>query len=144
MITFLETSSDLLMKEKNMVQPALPTMVKIATGNRGHQALPRGEPMPEGPPALPPGLEGRQLELWHDLVRMCFWLREPDSHKMAAWCKLQADFEPNWRKWPATTWAVWRVLGGELGLDPSSRARMGMVKRGQKAETTADKFFRAA
>jgi hypothetical protein len=133
------------MKDKDMVQRVVPTMVKIATGNRGHQALPRGEPMPEGPPVMPDGLEGKEVELWNDLVRICFWLKEPDSYKMAAWCRLQADFmTKNWRKWSASNWQIWRVLGGELGLDPSSRARMGMVKRGQKAETTADKFFRAA
>lgn len=144
MLTFLISSTDREQTDPQMAQHALPTLLKQATGNRGHHPLPKGEPMPEGPPVRPDGLEGKELELWDDLVRMCFWLKEPDSAKMAAWCKLQADFMPNWRKWSGQTWTIWRVLGGELGLDPSARARMGMVKRGQKADTVADKFFRAA
>lgn len=122
----------------------LPTLVKIATGNRGRQAMPVGEPIAEGPPVMPVWLEGRQVQLWADLCRMCHWLREPDSAKMGAWCRLQADFETEWRKWQPQTWTLWRVLGSELGLDPAARAKMGMVKRGQKAETVADKFFRVA
>src|SRR4051812_33013691 len=93
----------------------VPTELKIATGNRGRQALPRDEPKPEGTPALPTWLEGREVELWDDLVRMGFWLREPDSAKMAAWCRLQADFEHNWRKWTGQTWNQWRIIGSELG-----------------------------
>jgi hypothetical protein len=100
--------------------------------------------MPEGVPVMPPWLEGEEIKLWDDLVRMCFWLKEPDSAKMAAWCKLQADFPFKWREWTGQTWNQWRSLGGELGLDPASRARMGMVKRGTKAEDPAAKYFKAA
>lgn len=125
----------------------LPTLVKIATGNRGHQALPRGEPMPEGPPVMPTWLQGgRELELWADLVRMCFWLKEPDSHKMAAWAHLTAKMED--RKYreaqSMTEFGKWMMLGSELGLDPISRARMGMVKRGTAKEDPARKYFSAA
>jgi hypothetical protein len=122
----------------------MPTELKIATGNRGRQALPVGEPIPEGVPVMPPGLEGREVELWGELVAMCFWLKRPDSYKMGAWCKLQADFEAGWLKWTPGIWNQWRSLGGELGLDPSARARMGMVKRGTKAEDPAAKYFKAA
>lgn len=122
-------------------RPPIPTELKIATGNRGRQALPQGEPTPDGPPIMPDWLEGDEVKLWKDLARMCFWLKEPDSPKMAAWCKLQADFPENWRKWSGSTWNQWRVLGGELGLDPSARARMGMVKRGTKTEDPAAKYF---
>jgi hypothetical protein len=124
---------------------ALPTLVKLATGNRGNQVLPKGEPMPEGLMVKPDWLVGEdELRLWADLVRMCFWLREPDSPKAAAWCVLQAEFPTQWRTWEAARWQVWRTLGCELGLDPSSRARMGMVKRGTKAEDPAKKYFNVA
>lgn len=127
-----------------MSSKAVPTLVKVATGNRGRQALPVGEPMPDGALIKPSYLEGHELELWDEMAAMCFWLKAPDSPKLAAWCRLQADFETEWRKWSAPMWSQWRVLGSELGLDPSSRARMGMVKRGTKAEDPAAKYFTRA
>ena len=98
---------------------ALPTLVKMATGNRGRQALPVGEPMPEGLPVKPDWLVGEEeCRLWADLVRMGFWLKEPDSLKMAGWCVLQAEFPTQWRTWTAQRWQIWRTLGSELGLGP--------------------------
>ena len=125
--------------------PPVPTLVKLATGNRGNHPLPKGEPMPEGNPVKPDWLAGEvEGRLWDDLVRMCFWLKEPDSYKMGAWCRLQADFATSWRTWPAATWNLWRMLGSELGLDPSARAQMGMVKRGTAKEDPAKKYFNVA
>jgi hypothetical protein len=118
--------------------------VKLATGNRGRQPLPVGEPMPEGDPVMPTYLAGREVQLWADLVRVAFWLREPDSYKMAAWCRLQADFADHWREWLPGTWHQWRTLGCELGLDPASRAKIGMVprKRPEAKADPANKYFR--
>jgi phage terminase small subunit len=98
--------------------------------------------MPENPPVKPKWLTGRGAALWEDLVRMAFWLREPDSFKLAAWCDRQAEFEkPECRaEWTASDRREHRALGSELGLDPSSRARMGMVRHAKKA-TGAGQFF---
>jgi hypothetical protein len=102
--------------------------------------------MPEGQPVMPRWVEGRAVELWADLVRMCFWLREPDSYKMALWADLTAKIEDQtYRdKLSMSELGKWMNLGSELGLDPISRARMGMVKRGQAKEDPANKYFRAS
>jgi hypothetical protein len=98
--------------------------------------------MPEGGPVKPQWLTGRGAELWGYLTRIAFWLREPDSFKLAAWCERQAEFEqPSIRaNWTAADRREHRSLGSELGLDPSSRARMGMMRNGKKA-TGAGRFF---
>jgi phage terminase small subunit len=118
------------------------TVIKLATGNRGKRALPVGEPMLEDPPVMPKWLKGRGAELWRDIVRIAFWLREPDSYKLAAWCDRQAEFEkPSKRAaWRAADRREHRSLGSELGLDPTSRARMGMVRH-EKKKAGAGQFF---
>jgi phage terminase small subunit len=118
------------------------TLIKLATGNPGKRPLPRDEPMSEDPPVKPEWLKGRGAELWDYLVRIAFWLREPDSFKLAAWCERQADFEKSKRRaeWTVADRREHRSLGSELGLDPSSRARIGMVRNVKKA-TGAGQFF---
>ena len=98
--------------------------------------------MPEDPLAKPKWLEGRGAQLWDELVRVAFWLREPDSYKLAAWCDRQAEFEKREcrAKWTAADRREHRSLGSELGLDPSSRARIGMAPNGKKARG-AGQFF---
>jgi phage terminase small subunit len=123
-------------------QRPTPTLIKLARGNPGKRPLPEAEPMPENPPVMPKWLEGRGAQLWDELVRVAFWLREPDSYKLAAWCDRQAEYEkPECRaEWTAADRREHRSLGSELGLDPSSRARMGMVRNAKKA-TGAGQFF---
>src|SRR5262245_47712855 len=123
-------------------QRPTPTLIKLARGNPGKRRLPESEPMPEDPLAKPEWLDGRGAQLWDELVRVAFWLREPDSYKLAAWCDRQAEFEkPECRaKWTAADRREHRSLGSELGLDPSSRARIGMAPNGKKARG-AGQFF---
>ena len=91
---------------------------------------------------MPKWLDGRGAQLWEELVRIAFWLRAPDSYKAAMWCWRQAEFEkPECRaRWKAADLREHRSLGSELGLDPSSRARIGMVPNAKKA-TGAGQFF---
>lgn len=123
-------------------QRPTPTLIKLARGNPGKRPLPEGEPMPEDPPAMPNWLDGRGAQLWDELVRIAFWLRAPDSYKAAMWCWRQAEFEkPECRvEWTAADLREHRSLGSELGLDPSSRARIGMARNAKKA-TGAGQFF---
>jgi phage terminase small subunit len=104
-----------------------PTVLRLVTGNPGKRPLPVGEPMPRGKPVKPKWLKGRGAALWDELLVLAFWLTEADSYKLAAWCDRQADFE-NKRKrqgWTAADRREHRSAGSELGLDPSSRTRMG-------------------
>jgi phage terminase small subunit len=121
-------------------------LVKLATGNRGHHPLPKNEPMPDGDPVMPAWLNGRAVELWVELTRICFWLKQPDSYKLALWCERTAQLEDPMIRgaWTNIDRTEWRQMGSELGLDPISRARMGMVKRGTKAEDPAKKYFNVA
>lgn len=125
-------------------QRPTPTVLKLVTGNPGRRPVSTTEPMVKGKPVQPTWLTGRGAELWEEVLGFAFWLTVADSYKTAAWCDRQADFEKSSkrRKWTAADRREHRSLGSELGLDPSSRARMGAVKNsdGEKKDP-ASKYF---
>lgn len=105
-----------------------PAFLKLITGNPGDRPVPSTEPLVHGDPVKPTWLIGRGAELWDEVLGFGFWLSLADSYKLAAWCDRQAEFEkPRKRaKWTASDRREHRSLGSELGLDPSSRARMAL------------------
>jgi hypothetical protein len=109
-------------------QRPTPAWLKVVTGNPGKRAVPETEPLVKGDPVKPTWLVGRGGELWGEVLGFAFWLSLADSYKLAAWCDRQAEFEkPRKRqKWTASDRREHRSLGSELGLDPSSRARMAL------------------
>lgn len=96
--------------------------------------MPEGEPLVEGAPVKPKWLKGRGSQLWDEIMSFAFWLTVADSYKLAMWADRQADFEkPKSREsWTASDRREHRSLGSELGLDPSSRSRMGANLVGAK------------
>lgn len=101
-----------------------------------------GEPKPEGAVERPKSLRGRASSLWDQFIARATWLTWADSPKAAMWCHLQAEFEKSPTGMVASRIAQLRALGSELGLDPSSRARMGVI--GSKPADPKDphaKFF---
>lgn len=124
-----------------------PTHLKLVEGNPGHRALPEDEPTVSGGPVRPKWLKGRPSGLWDEVLAFAYWLTIADSYKLAAWCDRQADFEKNRKAWTAADRREHRSLGSELGLDPSSRARMGNDLRGAgsgketKPKDVAAKYF---
>jgi phage terminase small subunit len=118
--------------------------LKLVTGNPGKREIPTTEPLVHGDPAKPTWLTGRGAELWTEVVGFAFWLSFADSYKLAAWCDRQAEFEkPRKRsKWTASDRREHRSLGSELGLDPSSRARMALndpQAHGRRVQPPPDK-----
>lgn len=116
-----------------------PAFLKLVTGNPGHREVPTTEPVVTGDPVKPTWLEGRGAELWTEVLGFAFWLSLADSYKLAAWCDRQAEFEKPRRrqKWTASDRREHRSLGSELGLDPSSRARMALNDPGARSRRTA-------
>jgi phage terminase small subunit len=120
-----------------------PTILKLVQGNPGHRRIPRGEPMPSGKPVPPNWLNGRAVELWDEVSSLAFWLTEADSYKLAAWCDRQADFERSRKTWTAADRREHRSAGSELGLDPTSRARMGNTADAPSApDDPAGEYFK--
>jgi hypothetical protein len=119
------------------------TIVKLATGNPGHRPLPEDAPTPEGAPVRPKWLRRvRAIELWDEVIAFAYWLTVADSYKLAAWADRQADFERSHRLWTASDRREHRTLGSELGLDPSSRVRMGSGSDGRpKQQDIAERYF---
>jgi phage terminase small subunit len=116
-----------------------PTHLKLVEGNPGHRALPEDEPTVSGDPVRPKWLKGRPSALWDEVLAFAYWLTVADSYKLAAWCDRQADFEKSRKDWTAADRREHRSLGSELGLDPSSRARMGNDLRGVGSGSKATK-----
>lgn len=118
-----------------------PTLLRLVQGNPGKRAIPEGEPDPGGAPTMPKWLKGRGALLWEEVVRFAFWLTQADSYKLASWCDRQADFERLRKQWTAADRREHRAAGSELGLDPSSRARMGAKDTGGKKDDPAKGYF---
>ena len=120
-----------------------PTLLRVIQGNPGHRRIPQGEPVPSGKPVPPFWLNGRAAELWDEVVGFAFWLTAGDSYKLASWCDRQADFERSRETWTAADRREHRSAGSELGLDPTSRARMGSVADAPSAAyDPADEYFK--
>ena len=114
-----------------------PTHIKLVTGNPGKRPLPQDEPQPRGPLSTRPRyLKGRAAKLYDDILVVAWWLRDADTYKAGMWCVLQAEFEKSAKQMNAGRIAQLRTLASELGLDPASRARLGVVggKRGKEAQ----------
>ncbi|MBN9529692.1 MAG: hypothetical protein J0H82_26030 [Alphaproteobacteria bacterium] len=119
-----------------------PTHLKLVQGNAGRRPLPEGEPDPGGKPVKPKWLKGRGSALWDEVMQFAFWLSVADSYKLAAWCDRQAEFERDRRMWTAADRREHRSAGSELGLDPSSRSRMGTPRDDdKKKDDPAAKYF---
>lgn len=118
--------------------------LKLVDGNPGgrpiHGAFEPQVPVPDIPAPRhldkPKWIKGvRIAELWDELTGMCWWLSVSDVYKIGNWCALQAEFEKAPGKMSAARLNALRALGSELGLDPTSRARMGSMKGQRKAES---------
>jgi hypothetical protein len=101
------------------------TIVKLHQGTlRPGRANPE-EPKPEGAVEKPKGLRGKASQLWDRFIGRAFWLTWADGPKALIWCHLQAEFERSPKDMQSARIAQLRALGSELGLDPSSRSRLG-------------------
>lgn len=116
------------------------TQLRLVTGNAGHRPIPEAEPVPEGSPIKPKKLKGRPAKLWEEVIAIAFWLSAADGYKLHIWCELQAEFESSPAKMVSARISQLRAIGSELGLDPSSRARLGQGDAGKPKEK-ADKYF---
>lgn len=129
-----------------------PTVVHLLTGYNGRTAgnrlLPEGEPTDTEPAVKPPYLDDPENTkasiLWDEyapaLIAMGT-LTFTSSPIMATWCVLEAQ----WRRDPKSMNAA--LLGkllecaGKLGMDASSRAKLGVVPKPKKSK--ADDYFAA-
>ena len=91
----------------------------------------------------PRKIAGRQLQLWNQFVRKAPWLTEFDAPRAYMWVFLHTEFERKPTKMVAGRLAQLRALGSELGLDPTSRARLGgeAAKAKPKTVDIAETFF---
>jgi hypothetical protein len=120
------------------------TIIKLARGNPGRRPLPVNEPTVAGIPIKPSKLSKRANQFWDQVVGFSVWLTEAESFKLFMWAELHAEFERAPSRMIAGRIAQLRALGSELGLDPGSRARLGMARprdEEQKRETVESEFF---
>lgn len=106
-----------------------PTHLHVIDGTlRGDRHKRDGEPEPDGRPVKPKKLKGRKSrasEIWDEIIERADWLSWADGPKAHVFCVLMAEFEKAPLKMPSARITQIRTLGSELGLDPSSRARIG-------------------
>jgi hypothetical protein len=121
----------------NQGRPRKPTALHILqnTSNSTRHADRVGEPVSGGRPVPPAPLDEREMELWNKFIATAFWLGEHDAPKAFLWAKLHAEFERDPTMIAARITQL-RSIGSELGLDPSSRSRMGATN-----PTAKDPYF---
>lgn len=119
-----------------------PTHLHVVTATFRRDRHAEGEPDPGGRPIRPRWLRKRRaLALWDEVLTFAFWLTVADGYKLAAWCDRQAEFENSRSGWTASDRREHRSLGSELGLDPSSRARLGHSAGGKIPPKPTSRFF---
>ncbi len=124
-----------------------PGHIKLVTGNPGKRPIPE-DPATEVTDDFDNGLEPpkklrkRQGELWESYVRRASWLTPFDVPRAFMWVEMQAEFEKAPASMVASRIAQLRALGSELGLDPSSRQRLGVkTESGTKPKDPAASYF---
>jgi hypothetical protein len=120
-----------------------PSYLKVIEGNRGRRPLvqQRSETISHGALARPAKLRGNARKLWDYYIGKCTWLCPLDGAKALVWVHLQAQFERAPNRMIASRIAQLRALGSELGLDPVSRDRMGVMAGGAARPNPANKYL---
>lgn len=105
-----------------------PPYLKIVQGNPGRRPIeiPSGPESREGPLKPPKKLTKEQAALWKRFIDPAHWLTDFDAPKAYAWVCLQAQHDEKPGEFKAALHGQLRLIGSELGLDPSSRARLGI------------------
>ena len=120
-----------------------PAALKLVTGNPGRREVtPPAQPeieMRDKPLVPPRKLTKAQQAKWDRFIEPAWWLTEHDVPKAHMWVCMQMEFERSPGEMTAARIAQLRVLGSELGFDPSSRARMP-AGNGKKKDP-ADAYF---
>ncbi len=121
-----------------------PPALKLVTGNPGHRPIEgtgdaAAPPVREAPLVPHRKLTKAQRALWDRFIETAWWLTDHDVPKAYAWVCLQAEYDKAPVKMVAARIAQLRVLGNELGFDPSERGRLG-ISSGQRKDA-ADEFF---
>jgi hypothetical protein len=116
------------------------TILRLAAGNPGKRPIAAGEPEPGGVIERPDKLKGKPGALWDRFIARCHWLTWADGPKALMWCHMQAQFERDPDGMIAGRISQLRALGSELGLDPSSRARLGTKGADGNEKDPASKY----
>lgn len=107
-----------------------PNPLRLVTGSHlKDRPLPEPRPIDPalgGPVEKPDKMPKPVARLWDRYIGRCHWLTWADSPKALMWCHLQAEYEKKPTEMIASRIAQLRALGSELGLDVSSRDRMGV------------------
>ncbi len=118
------------------------TVLRLISGSHLKDRPPSAdEPMPQGAAERPEKMPKAVAVLWDKWISRAFWLTWADSPKALIWCYLQAEFLKSHGKMLSARIAQLRALGSELGLDASSRRRMGGGSGGEKKDP-AGRFFK--
>lgn len=112
-----------------------PEVVQLSKHYRPSRHAPKLSPLPSGTPAKPEWLSAEASIEWDRAVALLEptgWLSVTDEHALALFAELYASFRKNPTEMTAALVAQLRVLMGELGMTPGTRAKMPMAPREEK------------
>lgn len=116
--------------------------LKLVTGNPGRRPIrvPSGIEHRTGPLRPPRKLTRPQAALWKRFIDRATWLNDFDAPTAYAWVVIQSEFQADPEAVQAARLGQLRLLAGELGLNFSSRQRLG-IGHGEKEEDPNQKYF---
>ena len=120
-----------------------PPELKVVTGNPGRRPLPEATtnvPVRKKPLRPHKKLTPAQSALWKRFIDTAWWLTEHDVPFAYMYVCLQAEHDSDPLSMNAALIAQLRVLGSELALFTTSRARLGLGAKAPGADPT-EKFF---
>jgi len=114
------------------------TIVQLAQGKITKP--PKGEPLPQGPVRKLEMTE-RQEKMWDEHIAPLFWLTSADSYKAYMWVCLAVRFTAKKSVISSALIGQLRGLGSELGMDPSSRRRLGNAEGDSEKDSPEAQYF---
>jgi len=110
-----------------------PPVVRVMDGT--HRAFPGKSGRAPGRLTKPKGLPKDAARVWDETAPQLRWLGRLDSHTLAIWCSLYAEFLEDPRRMTASRLSQMRAYGAELGITASSRTRMDVSHEAEKAKS---------
>lgn len=118
------------------------TAVQLAQGKISKP--PKGEPIPEGKVYKVDGMNAAQEAMWDEHIAPLFWLTSADSYKAYMWACLAVRFKAKKSVISSAIIGQLRALGSELGMDPSSRRRLGNAEGENDKNSPEAKYFESS
>lgn len=118
-----------------------PTALHVVEGtyNTTRHKDRQNEPATKSGLIKPKFLKGRASKLWDEYAPRLWWLGDADSHHLAVYCGLVAEYERGPDQMLAARIGQMRAFAGELGI-AAARSKFNAKKNGEEKDKEGQYF----